>query len=329
MSRTSTGSSSRRSPVRPSAPVGVPERPAEVRRALEAIGVVPSRGWGQSFLADPFVADAEAALVGLPAGRAIVEVGGGLGILTAAILRRGLGPLTVIERDHRLAAFLRRTFGRRVRVLEADALKVEFAGVDCLIGNLPYSVATAILRRAFEARVPRIVFLVQREVAERIAAGPGSRQYGRLSIFARLYGSVELYRTVGPEAFYPRPRVESRLGVHVARDGPLPVPSVATFERAVNTLFSSRRKQLGNLLPRLAPSTEATAALARDAGWPEDWARRRPEEFGPEAYFALADVLGRAEGPTGPGIHRPRAEGAAPVRRATTEDSRAGTGRSR
>jgi 16S rRNA (adenine1518-N6/adenine1519-N6)-dimethyltransferase len=291
VSRTSTASSSLRRPLA-RAPGGVPERPAEVRERLEELGVRPARSWGQSFLTDPFVADAEAALVELPPGRPVLEIGGGLGILTAALLRRGLGPLTVIERDRRLAAHLRGAFGRRISLVVGDALEVELPRADAVVGNLPYSVATPILVRLFELRVPRIVFLVQREVAERLAAAPGSKQYGRLALLARLYGEVELYRTVAAEAFTPAPEVESRLAVHVARRGDLPVPSVGRFEEVVRTLFSSRRKQLGNLLPRLADSGRTAADLAVAANWPADWARLRPEDLPPEAFFALARTLG-------------------------------------
>jgi 16S rRNA (adenine1518-N6/adenine1519-N6)-dimethyltransferase len=286
---TSTDSSSLRSRP-PASPV--PERPEEILATLERLGVRPSRAWGQSFLCDPFVADAEAALVELPPGRPVLEIGGGLGILTAALLRRGIGPLTVVERDRRLAGFLRTTFGDRIHVLEGDALEVELPPAECAIGNLPYSVGTPLLLRLLRARFPRIVFLLQKEVVERFAAGPGTKKYGRLSILARLYGTVDLFRTVAPAAFAPEPEVASRLAVHLARPGPLPVPSVPEFERAVRILFSARRKQLGNLLPRLASSRDEAAGLARAAGWPDGWARLRPEELGPEAYFALAGVLG-------------------------------------
>ncbi len=308
MSKTSTGSSSRRDRTVLAPPPAVPERPAQVRATLEGLGVVPSKRWGQSFLTDPFVADAEAALIGPDGERGILEIGGGLGILTAAILRRHSGPVTVVERDRRLAAFLRSTFGDRVRVLEGDALRLDLPSVGCAIGNLPYSVATPLLHRLFAARVPRVVFLVQREVAERFAAGPGSKEYGRPSILARLYGSVELYRTVGPEAFTPPPKVESRIAVHVARSGPLPVPDPLVLERAMATLFSSRRKQLGNLLSRLDATPGADDRLAEAAAWPKDWRRRRPEELPPEAYFALARAL------LGPDASYPFADGRGALR---------------
>jgi 16S rRNA (adenine1518-N6/adenine1519-N6)-dimethyltransferase len=199
--------------------------------------------------------------------------------------------VTVIERDRRLARFLLETFGDQIRVVTGDALTVPLPPADAVVGNLPYSVATPILLRLFAARVPRVVFLVQREVAERLAAGPGSKKYGRLSIIAQLYGSVELFRTVGASAFTPRPEVDSRIGVHVARRGPLPVPSVPEFEEALRRLFSSRRKQLVNLLPRLVDAPGSADALARRAGWPPDWSHRRPEELPPSDYFALARAL--------------------------------------
>jgi len=299
VSRTSTASLSRRNARDAPDLPAVPERPEEIRSTLTALGVRPSKEWGQSFLTDPFVADAEAALVELPAGRPVVEIGGGLGILTAALLRRGLGPITVIERDRRLARFLATTFGSRITVVAGDALSVALPPADAVVGNLPYSAATPILLRLFAARMPRVVFLVQREVAERLAAGPGSKRYGRLSIIAQLYGSIELFRTVGPEAFAPRPEVESRIGVHVARSDPFPVPSVPEFEEVLRRLFSSRRKQLSNLLPRVVSGAASAPDIAQRAHWPEDWARRRPEELPPTAFFALAHALAGRTVPEG------------------------------
>jgi 16S rRNA (adenine1518-N6/adenine1519-N6)-dimethyltransferase len=291
VSRTSTDSLSLPDPSSTGAPT-VPTTATEVRAALARLEIRPSRGLGQSFLTDPFVADAEAALVGLPPGRPLLEIGGGLGQLTSALLRRKLGPLTVIERDARLARFLRRTFPNRITVLEGDGLEVPLPPADAAVGNLPYSVATPLLLRLFRSRVPRVVFLVQDEVARRMAAGPGSKEYGRLSIISQLYGTVELFRTVPPSSFHPVPEVTSRIGVHVARPGELPVPSVPAFEEVVRLLFSSRRKQLRNLMPLVLRSEAAAARLTGEAGWPEEWPRLRPESLPPEAYFALARALG-------------------------------------
>lgn len=278
-------------------PPRAPSRPADVDAALRRLGVAPSRALGQSFLVDAFVADAEAALVGTKKGEPVVEVGGGLGILTEALLRRGLGPLTVVEKDPRLARHLERTFGGEITVLRGDALEVELPRCRAVVGNLPFSVGTPVLERLWELRVPRIVALLQREVAERLAAAPGSKAYGRLSIWAALYGTVELFQPVPSLAFYPPPAVEGRVVVHTGREGPLPVASVAELERVLQALFSQRRKQLGNLLPRLVPGGADLAAVAQEAGWPTGWERARPETLPPEAFFRLAERLSATRRP--------------------------------
>ena len=294
MSKTSIGSSSLREPPstheNATVPI-VPHRPAEIRRVLETLGIAPTKRLGQSFLIDPFVADAEAALVGGTGQLTVVEIGGGLGILTEALLRRGIRPLTVVERDHRLANFLRHTFGSRITVLEGDALVLPLPPMRCAVGNLPFSIATPVLLRFFRLPVPRVVALVQSEVADRLVASPGSRDYGRLSIFARLYGSVEGFARVPGTSFVPEPAVEGRIILFERRTGALPVRSVGVLEGVVRTLFSARRKQLGNLLPRLTSRPGEAEDLADSAGWPEDWKKRRPEDLPPEAYFRLADLL--------------------------------------
>jgi 16S rRNA (adenine1518-N6/adenine1519-N6)-dimethyltransferase len=271
----------------------VPDRPAAVEETLRRLGVRPARRLGQSFLVDRFVADALVAVAEPTSARPIVEVGGGLGIVTRALLERGVRELTVVERDRRLAGFLRATFAGRAQVRCADALTFAYPQDATVVGSLPYASASPILFELFRRRVPRVAVLLQREVAERFAAPSGSRPYGRPSIVAWLYGRPELLREVGPEAFYPVPRVASRLFAHTARDGALPVASVARLESTVRRLFASRRKQLGNLLPQLADARRPAAELAREADWPPDWSRRRPEELEPQAFFRLANVLER------------------------------------
>jgi 16S rRNA (adenine1518-N6/adenine1519-N6)-dimethyltransferase len=295
MARIHTGSSS--PPDRGKArrgPTHVPGNAAEVASALEGLELAPARSRGQSFLTDPFVADAEAALVGTARGEPVLEVGGGLGILTRALLRRGIGPLTVIEKEPRLAAFLRYHFGDRVQIIEGDALTEPTPRVRAIVGNLPFSIASPLLMRWFQEAVPLVVALVQREVGDRLAAGPGSKTYGRISILAALYGTIERHQTVPASSFYPTPSVDGRIVVFEQRRGPLPVPFPSTLESLLDTLFASRRKQLGNLLPRaLARRHDPRPAqdLARQAEWPTEWARLRPESLAPDAYFRLARLL--------------------------------------
>ena len=296
MPRTSTGSSS--PPDRGKArrgPTHVPANAAEVAAALEGLELSPTRSRGQSFLTDPFVADAEAALVGTVPGEPVLEVGGGLGILTQALLRRRIGPLTVIEKEPRLASFLRYHFGDRIRVVEGDALAEPVPKVGAIVGNLPFSTATPLLMRWFPKDVPHVVALVQREVGERLAAGPGSKIYGRISILAALYGTVECHQTVPATAFYPVPAVDGRLISFHRRRAALPATSLPVLESLLDTLFGARRKQLGNLLPRALDRVRASrpvSELVHEAEWPTEWERLRPESLAPDAYFRLVRALG-------------------------------------
>ncbi len=283
MPRTSTTSLSRREP-----------RTAEVERVqreLQLLGVRPSRKLGQSFLVDEFVADAEAALVDAATDDPILEIGPGLGILTSALLRRGFRRITVIEKDRRLAAYIEQRFEGPLRVVHGDALTADLPEACVVVGNLPFSVATPILLRLFRLHIPRIVALLQKETADRLVAGPGSRTYGRLSVLAQLYGTPEAYAPVPSSSFFPQPEVAGRIVTHSARAGQLPVPSEAAFERLLRVLFERRRKQLKNLLARALPAGSDPAEWARAAGWPVDWSTRRPEEIPPEGYFALARAL--------------------------------------
>ena len=266
------------------------------RTALRSAGVRPSRELGQSFLVDPFVADAEAALVERPPGTPVLEIGPGTGALTEALLRRGLTPLTLLELDARLAAYLRRTFGDRVRVVEGDAVTAPLPPAEVVVGNLPFAVATPILLRLLRARVPRIVAMVQAEVADRILAEPDSGAYGRLTLMARLHAEVEGFQRVPPRAFEPVPLVGGRIVTFTARPEPRAVPDEAVFEGLTRTLFAGRRKQLRNLLPNALPPGADPEAAASAADWPSDWARRRPENLPPEAFFRMATWI--SEHPT-------------------------------
>ena len=296
MSRTSTGSSSPPSPTISA----VPHRPSEVVRTLDALGLVPAKRLGQSFLWDPFIADAEAALVGTGRGQRVLEIGGGLGVLTEALLRRGLGPVTVVERDPRLAGFLERTFGDAISVVVGDALTEPWPACDVVVGNLPFSVGTPILARVWREEAPRFVGMLQREVVDRLVSAPGSKVYGRLTILAACHGTVEPFQVVPSSAFEPAPAVEGRVLVFERRDGPAPVPSIWALERLLDALFSARRKQLKNLLPRALPPGVDAADMVRAAGWPDDWAPRRPETLEPEAFFRMTRAIAAARTAGGP-----------------------------
>jgi 16S rRNA (adenine1518-N6/adenine1519-N6)-dimethyltransferase len=277
-----------------------PERNvADLQDALDALGFSPSRGRGQSFLIDESVAQAEAALVDLAPHHPVVEIGGGFGALTRALIERGFRPITVVEIEPKLSALLQETFGPRIQVILGDALSVPLPAAEAYVGNLPFSAGTPILERLLEAGMDHGVFLVQREVAERLSALPGNREYGPLTILSRIEGEFLLARRVPSNAFYPEPSVEG--AIVIFRRSPLePGPSDrALFRTLVRQIFSWRRKKLRHTLPRVLASLrpelspEEIALLPDKAGFPADWPEKRPEELSPEELVRLENVLTR------------------------------------
>ncbi|HNW64443.1 MAG TPA: 16S rRNA (adenine(1518)-N(6)/adenine(1519)-N(6))-dimethyltransferase RsmA, partial [Piscinibacter sp.] len=188
------------------------------------MGHIARKRFGQHFLADAGVIDAIVAAIDPRPGQALVEIGPGLGAMTGPLLER-CERLTVIELDRDLAARLRRN--PRLDVVESDVLKVDFAALaDRLgqplrvVGNLPYNISTPILFHllAVASRVVDQTFMLQKEVVERMAARPGNKDYGRLSVMLQWRYDIESLLDVPPEAFEPPPRVDSA----VVRMQPLP-----------------------------------------------------------------------------------------------------------
>ncbi len=295
MRRRSTASSSRDSP-RPVPVSPLPSRPEETAELLQALELTPRRGRGQNFLMDPGYARTLAYALAPPPGETVVEVGGGLGQLSFALLAAGARPLIVLEREPRLASFLSTNLGRRAKVLLCDARSDPLPPARYFAGNLPFTGASEILLRLLAAGMDRGAFLVQEEVAQRLAAQPGSRAYGRLTIPFSLEGSFRLLSVVPPEAFYPSPRVRGRLLLW--ERGPeragLSPDGAVLLERLLRSLFQHRRKMLGSTLPpalaEVAPGKGAEGLL-REAGWPVDWARLRAEEIPVRSYARLASIL--------------------------------------
>jgi 16S rRNA (adenine1518-N6/adenine1519-N6)-dimethyltransferase len=260
---------------------------------------------GQHELRDPFVLDRIAEFIHVRPGDRVIEIGPGGGALTR-VLARSLGEagrLTALEIDARLAAELREEFAAapNVSILEADALKFDFSsllggegGSTRLVGNLPYYAATAILLRLLESRedIEDIVVMVQKEVADRIAARPGSKSYGTLSLAVQLWCGVELGFDVDPSAFSPRPKVVSTvLRLRPQARPRAPVGDPAFFERLVRAAFAQRRKTLLNNLKSYFGG-EAMRVNEALAGCEIDPARRA-ETLSLEEFARLSEILGR------------------------------------
>jgi len=181
----------------------------------------------------------------------ILEVGGGTGGLTDRLLAVG-ERVTVIERDPRLAAFLETEFATaveagRLDIITGDALAVDLPAFTTAISNLPYGISSEVIFRLLPTRRP-LVLMVQLEFAERMAAEPGTDEYGRLSVTAGHYAAVELVETVPPTAFDPQPAVESALVRTTPREPAYTVPDDEFFLRFLRAVFTQRRKTMRNAI---------------------------------------------------------------------------------
>ena len=245
---------------------------------------IARKRFGQHFLADEgVIGDIVRAIAPAP-GQALVEIGPGLGALTAPLLQR-CKALTVIELDRDLAARLRRREG--LTVVESDVLKVDFGSLaDAagqplrVVGNLPYNISTPILFALlpWAHRIADQHFMLQKEVVDRMAARPQTGDYGRLSVMLQWRYEVEPLLEVPPEAFDPPPRVDSTVVRLVPRPDAAPVDA-ALFEEMVQVAFSQRRKLLRHTLGRWLQ--------ARADGVDFDL-QRRAEEVPVAEYVALA-----------------------------------------
>jgi len=231
------------------------------------------RRLGQHFLSDQKILGRIADALDAKPGETVLEIGPGRGALTNVLLDRGL-KVIAIERDRRLAAALQQ---QDLTVIAGDALQVDWPRGVKIVGNIPYSITSPLIDKALTPPVPeRVVFLVQAEVAERLAAKPGGRTYGALSVGVQAMCRVEKLFTVAPGAFRPPPKVRSAL----IRLTPLAQPLVMDIEVAplrafVTACFSKRRKQLKNVVPDID-----LEAMGFDP-------TIRPERLPPEAFVRL------------------------------------------
>lgn len=248
---------------------------------------------GQNFLADPNLLDAILRDAAPSADDVVLEVGAGEGVLTER-LAEAARHVHAVELDRGLKGPLAALAARAdVDLHWADAMKLDFARLapapTAMVANLPYSVATPVLLRTIEAlpSLARWTVMVQREIADRLRAAPGSRVYGAPSVLVQLACEAKLVRTVDPAVFRPRPRVESAI-LALRRVGPAADPATRDLVRAA---FAHRRKSLARSLEHVQPgSLVATRAALRDLGLPEN---ARAESLGPEQFAALAESLDR------------------------------------
>jgi 16S rRNA (adenine1518-N6/adenine1519-N6)-dimethyltransferase len=233
----------------------------EIKQALDRAGVLPSKQLGQNFLIDPNMARWIVSQLDATPDDTIVEVGPGTGSLSEHLVGN-VRRLILIEFDARLAAALTERFrdDPTVEVHHADGAK--FDGRTLFkhrplkfLGNLPYSCGGAILKNLLTRPHPfeRAVVMLQKEVIDRLAAGPGTKDYGILSLRTQVDWEVFPQRTVPPEAFYPRPNIDSSVAILRPRTTGLPVFDRRLFDELIRRGFAQRRKQLKKHLPEGTP----------------------------------------------------------------------------
>jgi len=265
---------------------------SEIGATLREIRVSPVKTLGQNFLHDRNLARWIVEKADLTSADYVLEIGPGLGALTEFVLDSGAQVLA-IEKDQRLAGFLRNRFGPdRLEVLHADALDFDVRRLFAyprvkVLGNLPYYIASQLLLQftRYPSPISLWLFMLQKEMARRISAAPGSSDYGALSLVIQLRHRVEYLRTVPASVFLPQPDVDSAFVRLTPRDpDELQHYDPETFFRIVRRGFSQRRKQLRSLLREEVPDWEAaSAAIGFEA-------RARAEELSLEQWIALANA---------------------------------------
>jgi 16S rRNA (adenine1518-N6/adenine1519-N6)-dimethyltransferase len=278
-----------------------PDRAPSPRALLERHGLRAKKAWGQNFLVDGGVLARIAAAATLEREDVVVEIGAGLGALTR-LLAEAAGRVIAIERDPELVPILRAEMEPwpHVEVAPHDALAFDFRATAraagrplVVVGNLPYQITSPLLFTLGEAgergaSITRAVLMVQREFAERAAAGAGNKTYGRLSVMVQHQMAVEMLFHVGAGAFHPRPSVTSTVLRLSPRPTPLdPVRDDKLFADVVRAAFATRRKMLRNALAAAFGDERTAAALIR-AGVE---GTRRAEELTVADFARLADAF--------------------------------------
>jgi 16S rRNA (adenine1518-N6/adenine1519-N6)-dimethyltransferase len=267
----------------------------QTRLALDELGIRPHKQFGQHFLINPTVVERMIAIAQISAEDTILEIGPGLGVLSDKLAERA-ARLYLVEVDTALADRLRTRFtgNDRVQVITADFLSLDLSAVFPeplihVVASLPYNVATPILFRLLEYRskFPEVTVMIQKEVAERLSAAPGTKAYGVPSVLFQLYATIRSVCTVGPRSFFPAPKVESQVVRLVFQNTPrVAVQNENVFRHVVKAAFAQRRKTLRNTLHAVGYSDlDAVSARTRID------LQRRGETLSLEEFATLANVF--------------------------------------
>lgn len=273
----------------------------ELIDALESLGMRPGRGLGQNFLLDNNLLEWIVRNSGAENGENVLEVGPGFGALTEKMVTAGF-QVTAIEFDHRLAAFLRKKFAgaENFKLIEADACKVDFnelfpEGITYrAVANLPYAISSVFIARMLECTNPPVsmFFMLQKEMGERLAAQPGTKAYGALSVRTQLLYDVTIAKIVPPQVFCPPPEVDSALvAFALKKELDLPTDPAKIFTPLVRNLFNQRRKQMGKVLSQMI-GKDIAAEIMKQCDLPMEI---RPDKLSTADFVRLANAIAQAK----------------------------------
>jgi 16S rRNA (adenine1518-N6/adenine1519-N6)-dimethyltransferase len=278
--------------------VSTPDGLPPLREVIRSLGLIAKKRLGQNFLLDfnltRRIARAAAPLEGVT----VVEVGPGPGGLTRALLLEGADRVVAIEKDRRCLPALEAIaalYPGRLEVVGADARELDYGALALpasarIVANLPYSVATPLLVSWLKSEpwppwFDRMVLMFQREVADRIVAPPGGKDYGRLAVLSQWRAVPRILFTLPAEAFTPKPKVDSALVEFLPKPAPEPSCDIATLEKVTAAAFGQRRKMLRSALRQITPDSETLLlALGLDP-------KARAEELAVADFVRIANVL--------------------------------------
>jgi 16S rRNA (adenine1518-N6/adenine1519-N6)-dimethyltransferase len=264
-----------------------------LKNVINRFGLAPKKNLGQNFILDQSITDRIVKASGLRAGQDVLEIGPGPGGLTRSILAANPAKLIVIEQDERCIAALEELKQRypQLEIISGDAMQIDNTALGLnkpkIIANLPYNIGTALLFKWFENITiwNSLTLMFQKEVAQRIVAAPGGKDYGRLSVIAQLLCDVEMHFELGPEAFFPPPKVTSAVISLYPKEVQLAPLLLKTIESVCKALFAQRRKMLRSTLKQLHPNIDALIANTDIA------LTQRPEELSIEQFVQIAENL--------------------------------------
>lgn len=273
------------------------------RTLLNAWGLRPRKELGQNFLENPATAEKIVAAADIADDDVVLEIGAGLGALTVPLARRARR-VVAVETDQRLADLLRTEMLARqldhVEVITADILSLDLAqwakseGSNIVVvGNLPYNISSQIIIRLISARsaVRCAVVMVQKELADRLSASPGSKAYGRITVMLAYCATIRRVVTVGAGQFHPRPKIDSAvIDIRFTDPVAFPVMDESALFHVVKAAFGQRRKTLKNALNGGLPALDARVIDASLAAADID-PKRRAETLSVEEFVRLADQL--------------------------------------